>query len=44
MEFYAGTRSYGNKQDLDRIVRALRGLGRVMSPEPEDFYESIPLK
>jgi predicted nucleic acid-binding protein len=38
MELYAGTRSRGDKQDLDRIVRALTGLGRVVSPEPEDFY------
>jgi len=38
MEFYAGTRSRGDKQDLDRMVRALTGLGRVVSLEPEDFY------
>ena len=37
MELYAGTRSRGDKQDLDRIVRALTGLGRVVSPEPEDL-------
>jgi len=38
MELYAGTRSRGDKQDLDRIVRALTSLGRVVSPEPEDFH------
>jgi len=38
MELYAGTRSRGDKQDLDRIVRPLTGLRRVVSPEPEDFY------
>ena len=37
MELYAGTRSRGDKQDLDRMVRALTGVGRVVSPEPEDF-------
>ena len=38
MELYAGTRSRGDKQDLDRMVQALTGIGRVVSPEPEDFY------
>jgi predicted nucleic acid-binding protein len=38
MELYAGTQCRGDKQDLDRIVRALTGLGRVVSSEPEDFY------
>jgi predicted nucleic acid-binding protein len=38
MELYAGTRSRGDKQDPDRIVRALTGLGRMVSQEPEDFY------
>ena len=38
MELYAGTRSRGDKQDLDRIVQALMGVGRVVSPEPEAFY------
>jgi predicted nucleic acid-binding protein len=38
MELYAGTRSRGDKQDLDRMVRALTGVCRVVSPEPEDFY------
>jgi predicted nucleic acid-binding protein len=38
MELYAGTRSRGDKQDLDRMVQALTGVGRVVSPEPEDFY------
>lgn len=38
MELYVGTRSRGDKQDLDRIVRALTSVGRVVSPEPEDFY------
>ena len=38
MELYAGTRSRGDKQDLDRMVQALMGVGRVVSPEPEDFY------
>jgi predicted nucleic acid-binding protein len=38
MELYAGTHSRGDKQDLDRIVRALTSVGRVVSPEPEDFY------
>ena len=38
MELYAGTRSRGDKQDLDRMVRVLTGVGRVVSPEPEDFY------
>ena len=38
MELYAGTRSRGDKQDLDRMRRALTSVGRVVSPEPEDFY------
>jgi predicted nucleic acid-binding protein len=38
MELYAGTRCRGDKQDLDRIIWVLTGLGRVVSPEPEDFY------
>jgi hypothetical protein len=38
MERHAGTRSRGDKQDLDRMVRALTGVGRVVSPEPEGFY------
>jgi len=38
MELYIGTRSRGDKQDLDRMVRALTSVGRVVSPEPEDFY------
>ena len=38
MELYAGTRSRGDKQDLDRMVQALTSVGRVVSPEPEDFY------
>jgi predicted nucleic acid-binding protein len=38
MELYTGTRSRGDKQDLDRIVRALTGLGRVVPPGPEDFF------
>ncbi len=38
MELYAGTRNRGDKQDLDRMVQALTGIGRVVSPEPEDFY------
>ena len=38
MKLYAGTRSRGDKQDLDRMVQALTGVGRVVSPEPEDFY------
>lgn len=38
MELYAGTRSRADKQDLDRMVRALTGIGCVVSPEPEDFY------
>jgi len=38
MELYAGTRSRGDKQDLDRMVRVLTEVGRVVSPEPEDFY------
>jgi predicted nucleic acid-binding protein len=37
MELYAGTRSRGDKQDLDRMVQALTGVGRVVSLEPEDF-------
>jgi predicted nucleic acid-binding protein len=38
MELYAGTRSRGDKQDLDQMVWALTRVGRVVSPEPEDFY------
>jgi predicted nucleic acid-binding protein len=38
MELYAGTRSRGDKQDLDRMVRTLTRVGRVVSPEPEDCY------
>jgi predicted nucleic acid-binding protein len=38
MELYAGTRQRADKQDLDRMVRALAGIGRVVAPEPEDFY------
>jgi hypothetical protein len=38
MDLYAGTPSRGDKQYLGRIVRALTGLGRVVSQEPEDFY------
>jgi predicted nucleic acid-binding protein len=38
MELYAGTRSRGDKQDFDRMVRVLTEVGRVVSPEPEDFY------
>ena len=38
MELYAGTRRRADKQDLDRMVRALTSVGRVVSPEPEDFY------
>lgn len=38
MELYAGTRSRGDKQDLDRMVQSLAGIGRVVSPGPEDFY------
>ena len=38
MELYAGTRSRGDKQDLDRMVQALTSVGRVVSPEAEDFY------
>ena len=38
MELYAGTRRRADKQDLDRMVRALTSIGRVVSPEPEDFY------
>ena len=38
MELYAGTRSRGDKQDLDQMVRVLTRVGRVVSPEPEDFY------
>ena len=38
MELYAGTRRRADKQDLDRMVRALTGIGRVVSPEAEDFY------
>jgi predicted nucleic acid-binding protein len=38
MELYAGTRSRGDKWDLDRMVQALTGIGRVVLPEPEDFY------
>lgn len=38
MELYAGTRSRGDKQDLDRMVQSLMGIGRTVSPEPEDFH------
>jgi predicted nucleic acid-binding protein len=38
MELYAGTRSRTDKQDLDRMVRALTSVGHVISPVPEDFY------
>jgi predicted nucleic acid-binding protein len=38
MELYAGTQSRADKQDLDRMMRALTSIGRVVSPEPEDFY------
>jgi predicted nucleic acid-binding protein len=38
MELYAGTRQRADKQDLDHMVRALAGIGRIVSPEPEDFY------
>lgn len=38
MELYAGTRSRADKQDLDRMVRALTGIGCIVSPEPEDFF------
>jgi predicted nucleic acid-binding protein len=38
MELYAGTRSRGDKQDLDRIVQSLSSVDRVVSPAPEDFY------
>jgi predicted nucleic acid-binding protein len=38
MELYAGTRSRRDKQDLDSIVQALTSIGRVISPEPDDFY------
>ena len=38
MELYAGTQSWADKQDLDRMMRALTSIGRVVSPEPEDFY------
>jgi predicted nucleic acid-binding protein len=38
MELYAGTQRRADKQDLDRMVRVLTGIGRVVSPAPEDFY------
>jgi hypothetical protein len=38
MELYAGTRSRGDKQDLDRIVQSLSSVDRVVWPVPEDFY------
>jgi predicted nucleic acid-binding protein len=38
MELYAGTQQRADKQDLDRMVRALTSIGRVVSPESEDFY------
>src|SRR5262245_42316974 len=38
MELYAGTRSRGDKQDLDRMQQAMSSIGRVVAPVPEDFY------
>jgi predicted nucleic acid-binding protein len=38
MELYAGTRSRGDKQDLDRMQQAMSSIGRVVAPAPEDFY------
>ncbi len=38
MELYAGTNNKADKRDLDQIQRSLSGVGRVLSPEPEDFY------
>ena len=38
MELYAGTRSRADKQDLDRMVTALTGVRRIVTPAPEDFY------
>ena len=40
MELYAGTRSASDKQDLDQMVQALADVGRVISPQPEDFYQA----
>jgi predicted nucleic acid-binding protein len=37
MELYAEPRSHRDKQDLDRMIRALTGIGCVVSPQPEDF-------
>ena len=41
MELYAGTRSRGDKQDLDRIVQSLSSVDRMVWPAPEDFYTAI---
>ena len=38
MELYAGTRDKADKRDLDHIVRTLTKIGRVVSPQPEEFY------
>jgi predicted nucleic acid-binding protein len=40
MELYAGTRSASDKRDLDRMVQALADVGRVISPQPKDFYQA----
>lgn len=38
IELYAGTMTKADKQDLDQIQRALSVIGRMISPEPEDFF------
>lgn len=40
MELYAGTRSANDKRDLDRMAQALTDIERVISPQPEDFYQA----
>ncbi len=38
MELYAGTRDKTDKRDMDHIGQALTKIGRVVSPQTEEFY------